>query len=58
MSNVLTDALRSEAKMSGADANPYLSLIASLAIELCGIKSKRCLNIDGVKGSVYDNKSL
>lgn len=51
-------ATRLETRVPGADANPYLSLSASLASGLYGIKNKLPLNIDAIKGSAYDNHSL
>jgi len=56
--NKVPSATRLETRVPGADANPYLSLSASLASGLYGIKNKLTLNIDAVKGSAYDIKTL
>ena len=56
--NHVPAATRLETRVPGADANPYLSLAASLASGLYGIKNKLPLNIDAIKGSAYDNHSL
>lgn len=56
--NHVPSATRLETRVSGADANPYLSLAASVASGLYGIKNKLSLNSEAVKGSAYDNKSL
>jgi len=46
---------RLETRVPGADANPYLSLAASLASGLYGIENKLPLDILSTKGSEYDN---
>ena len=46
---------RLETRVPGADANPYLSLAASLASGLYGIENKLPLNIQATKGSEYTN---
>lgn len=56
--NHVPAATRLETRVPGADANPYLSMAASLASGLYGIKHKLSLNLDPVKGSAYDIKSL
>ncbi|HRI20864.1 MAG TPA: glutamine synthetase [Panacibacter sp.] len=56
--NHTAEGTRLETRMPGADANPYLSLAASLASGLYGIKNKLPLNIAAVKGSAYNNDSL
>ncbi|MGN6355123.1 MAG: glutamine synthetase family protein [Parafilimonas sp.] len=56
--NHVPSATRLETRVPGADANPYLSMAASLASGLYGIKHKLSLNLDAVKGSAYDIKSL
>jgi glutamine synthetase len=49
--------MRLETRVPGADANPYLSIAASLASGLYGIKNKLPLQILPTKGSEYENKS-
>lgn len=44
-----------ETRVPGADANPYLSLAASLASGLYGIKNELRLNVPATKGSEYEN---
>ncbi len=44
---------RLETRVPGADANPYLSLAASLASGLFGIKNKLSLNVVATTGSAY-----
>jgi glutamine synthetase len=56
--NHVPAATRLETRVPGADANPYLSMAASLASGLYGIKHKLSLNLNPVKGSAYDIKSL
>ena len=56
--NHVPAAMRLETRAPGADANPYLSLAASLASGLYGIKHKLYLDLDAVKGSAYDNNML
>ncbi len=56
--NHVPSATRLETRAPGADANPYLSIAASLASGLYGIKNKLPLDLNAVKGSAYDNKSL
>ncbi len=48
---------RLETRVPGADANPYLSLAASLASGLYGIKNKLPLNLPRTKGSEYHNST-
>jgi glutamine synthetase len=48
---------RLETRVPGADANPYLSIAASLAAGLYGIKNKLPLNIAATKGNEYENKN-
>jgi glutamine synthetase len=48
---------RLETRVPGADANPYLSLAASLASGLYGIKNKLPLSIPVTQGSEYQNTS-
>lgn len=49
------DAARLETRVAGADANPYLSLAASLAAGLYGIEHKLPLEINPTKGNEYAN---
>jgi len=56
--NHVASATRLETRVPGADANPYLSLAASVASGLYGIKNKLSLDLEAVKGSAYDNKNL
>jgi glutamine synthetase len=56
--NHVPAAMRLETRVPGADANPYLSLAASLASGLYGIRHKLSLDLDAVKGSAYDNAAL
>jgi glutamine synthetase len=46
---------RLETRVPGADANPYLSLAASLASGLYGIENKLQLNLEPTKGNEYAN---
>jgi glutamine synthetase len=46
---------RLETRVPGSDANPYLSLAASLASGLYGIKHKLPLDIPPAKGNEYQN---
>ncbi|UAY52658.1 glutamine synthetase family protein [Ferruginibacter albus] len=46
---------RLETRVPGADANPYLSIAASLASGLYGIKNKLPLTIAATKGNEYEN---
>lgn len=48
---------RLETRVPGADCNPYLSLTASLASGLYGIKNKLPLIIPPTKGNEYQNTS-
>lgn len=48
-------ATRLETRVPGSDANPYLSLAASLASGLYGIKNQLALNLPPVKGNEYQN---
>lgn len=56
--NKVPAATRLETRAPGADVNPYLSLAASLASGLYGIKHKLSLQDAAVSGSAYDNKQL
>jgi glutamine synthetase len=47
--------MRLETRIPGADANPYLSIAASLAAGLYGIKNKLTLTTAPTLGSEYDN---
>jgi len=49
--------MRLETRVPGADANPYLSLAASLASGLYGIKNKLPLTMPLTKGNEYQNMS-
>jgi glutamine synthetase len=53
--NHTAEGTRLETRVPGADANPYLSLAASLASGLYGIKNKLPLNLPATKGSEYEN---
>jgi glutamine synthetase len=44
-----------ETRVPGADANPYLSLAASLASGLYGIKNKLPLTLPATQGNEYEN---
>jgi len=55
--NHTAEGTRLETRVPGADANPYLSLAASLASGLYGIKNKLTLTLPATKGSEYDNTS-
>jgi glutamine synthetase len=48
---------RLETRMPGADANPYLSLAASLASGLYGIENKLSLDTVRTKGNEYENSA-
>ncbi|MDR9415555.1 MAG: glutamine synthetase family protein [Gracilimonas sp.] len=48
------DSMRLETRIPGSDANPYLSMAASLASGLYGIKNKLPLKIDPTMGNEYD----
>lgn len=50
-------SMRLETRVPGADANPYLSLAASLAAGLYGIENKLPLNIAMTKGNEYAGSS-
>lgn len=56
--NHTADSLRLETRVPGSDANPYLSIAASLASGLYGIKNKLPLTLEAIKGNAYDNKQL
>lgn len=56
--NHIPEATRLETRAPGADANPYLSIAASLASGLYGIKNKLPLQINAVNGSAYDDNTL
>ncbi|MAO64551.1 MAG: glutamine synthetase [Balneola sp.] len=47
------DSMRLETRIPGADANPYLSMAASLASGLYGIKNKLSLEIEATTGNEY-----
>lgn len=49
-------AMRLENRVPGADANPYLSMAASLASGLYGIKNELKLDMVLTKGNEYDNR--
>ncbi|MEO9884241.1 MAG: glutamine synthetase family protein [Balneola sp.] len=49
------EAIRVENRVPGSDANPYLSMSASLASGLYGIKNNLKLEIPVTKGNEYDN---
>jgi glutamine synthetase len=51
------NSMRLETRVPGADANPYLSLAASLASGLYGIENKLSLDIAATKGNEYTNLS-
>lgn len=51
------DSMRLETRVPGADANPYLSMTASLASGLYGIQHKLTLDVEPTKGNEYDNES-
>ena len=46
---------RLEARVGGADMNPYLSISACLAAGLYGIKNKLPLELDAIKGNGYES---
>jgi glutamine synthetase len=52
-----SDSMRLETRVPGADANPYLSMAASLASGLYGIKHKLSLDIEPTQGNEYENES-
>ncbi|MFT4155330.1 glutamine synthetase family protein [Parafilimonas sp.] len=56
--NQVPAATRLETRVPGADTNAYLSMAASLASGLYGIKHKLALELAPVKGSAYDIKAL
>jgi glutamine synthetase len=49
--------MRLETRVPGADANPYLSLAASLASGLYGIENKLLLDVAQTKGNEYTNQA-
>jgi glutamine synthetase len=51
------DSMRLETRVPGADANPYLSMAASLASGLYGIKNKLPLEIKPTEGNEYERSS-
>jgi len=53
--NSSQEAIRVENRVPGSDANPYLSMSASLASGLYGIKNNLKLDIPVTKGNEYDN---
>lgn len=56
--NHTAEGTRLETRVPGADANPYLSLAASLASGLFGIENELALDIVPVSGSAYADKTL
>ncbi|MDZ7693596.1 MAG: hypothetical protein U5K69_21170 [Balneolaceae bacterium] len=50
------NGMRLETRVPGADANPYLSMAASLASGLYGIENELELKIPQTSGNEYDNK--
>ncbi|SHE44787.1 glutamine synthetase [Fodinibius roseus] len=48
---------RLETRVPGSDANPYLSMAASLASGLYGIREKLTLDVPKTEGNEYDNSS-
>ncbi len=54
--NQLSDSMRVEHRVPGADANPYLSMAAALASGLYGIKHKLSLDVEATAGNQYENK--
>lgn len=50
------DSMRLENRVPGSDANPYLSMAASLASGLYGIKHKLKLEIESTSGNQYEQK--
>ena len=54
--NQLPAATRLETRVPGADANPYLSIAASLASGLYGIQHQLPLTLAATTGNEYDNK--
>jgi glutamine synthetase len=55
--NQNSSSMRLETRVPGADANPYLSLAASLASGLYGIENKLSLDIAATKGDEYTNEA-
>jgi glutamine synthetase len=53
--NRVASATRLETRVPGADANPYLTLAASLASGLYGIENKLALDIAPTQGNEYAN---
>jgi glutamine synthetase len=53
--NYTPEGMRLETRVPGADANPYLSMAASLASGLYGINNRLPLNIPATTGNEYDN---
>jgi len=53
--NHTAEGTRLETRVPGADANPYLSLAASLASGLYGIKNKLALSLPKTTGNEYEN---
>lgn len=51
------NSLRVENRVPGADANPYLTMAASLASGLYGIQNKLALNIPATSGNEYENSN-
>lgn len=56
--NHTDESLRLETRVPGADTNAYLSMAASLAAGLYGIKHQLPLTIEATTGSAYNNKNL
>lgn len=47
---------RIEARLPGADANPYLAISACLAAGIYGIEHELPLNLEPIQGSAYDGR--
>lgn len=54
--NQSIDSMRLETRIPGSDANPYLSMAASLASGLYGIKHELSLDLDPTMGNEYEQK--
>ncbi|HKK45128.1 MAG TPA: glutamine synthetase family protein [Balneolaceae bacterium] len=50
-----SSSARLETRVPGADANPYLSMAASLASGLYGIKNELSLNVSKTEGNEYED---
>lgn len=55
--NHSANSMRVENRLPGADANPYLSMAASLASGLYGIEHQLKLNTPPTRGNQYENKT-